>query len=130
MKPTRLSISIGIALSFFGLAGCSEGAGGAASESAERGRIIASEKGCVNCHSADGSRSVGPTWKGLAGSKVELANGTTVQADDAYLRESMLDPSAKTVKGFNPGLMESVIEPDSLSQEEVRALIAYIKSLE
>lgn len=95
----------------------------------DQGRTLASEYGCVNCHSTDGSKSVGPTWKGLSGSEVTLDDGTVVIADDAYLRESMLEPSAKTVKDFKPGLMETVIRPNSLTDEEVRALIAYIKSL-
>lgn len=50
-------------------------------------------------------------------------------ADEAYLRESMLQPSAKTVKGFREGLMETVIEPNSLTDDQVRALIAFIESL-
>ena len=50
-------------------------------------------------------------------------------ADEDYLRESMLQPSAKTVKGFQPGLMETVIKPNSLSDDEVDALVAYIKEL-
>lgn len=95
----------------------------------EEGEALAAENGCLSCHTTDGSASVGPTWKGLFGSPVELADGTTVVAGEAYLRESMLRPSAKTVKGFPGGLMETVIKPDSLTDGEVRALIAYIKSL-
>lgn len=96
---------------------------------AARGRSLASEKGCVNCHSTDGSRSVGPTWKGLAGSRVELSDGTTVRADEAYLKESIQQPSAKTVQGFPAGLMESVIKPDSITDRQAADLIAYIKTL-
>ena len=121
-----MRVLTGAALAGMLLAGCGDAA---TDTSGERGRIIAMEKGCVNCHSSDGSKSVGPTWKGLAGSRVDLADGTSVVADDAYLRESMLDPSAKTVDGFNPGLMETVIKPDSLSERDVRALIAYVKTL-
>lgn len=99
-------------------------------QAAEEGRTLASENGCVSCHSTDGSKSVGPTWKGLSGSQVTLDDGTLVIADDAYLRESILEPSAKTVKGFKAGLMETVIRSNSLTDEEVRALIAYIKGFE
>lgn len=97
---------------------------------APRGEALAAEKGCLNCHSTDGSKSVGPTWKGLAGSPVRLADGTTVRADEAYLKESIQQPSAKTVEGFQPGLMESVIKPGSITDEQAAALIAYIETLE
>ncbi len=96
---------------------------------AERGASLAEEKGCVSCHSADGTKSVGPTWKGLYGSRVELEDGSTAVADEEYLEESMLEPSAKTVKGFGHGVMESVIKRQSLTDREVADLIAYIKSL-
>jgi cytochrome c oxidase subunit 2 len=63
-------------------------------------------------------------------SQVELSNGETVIADEDYLRRSMLEPSSQTVKGFQEGLMETVIKPHSLTDAEVRALIAYIRSLQ
>jgi len=94
-----------------------------------QGRALATDFGCVNCHSTDGSKSVGPTWKGLSGSQVALDDGTVVNADDTYLRESILEPSAKTVKDFKPGLMETVIRNHSLTEKDVRSLIAYIKEL-
>lgn len=94
-----------------------------------QGQDLYEERGCASCHSTDGSKSVGPTWKGLFGSKVPLNDGSEVVADEAYLRDSILQPSLKTVDGFKPGLMETVIKQDSLSDEEVTALIAYIKSL-
>ncbi len=96
---------------------------------AARGEALYTERACASCHTVDGSKLVGPTWKGLAGSQVELADGSKVRADETYLRESMLQPSAKTVKGFPAGLMETVIKPNSLIDEEVDALIAYIKTL-
>lgn len=96
---------------------------------ADEGRALAQQRGCLSCHTSDGSSSVGPTWKGLYRSSVDLDDGTTVTAGDAYLRESILSPSAKTVNGFEKGRMETVIKPGSLSEEEIRALIAYIKSL-
>jgi cytochrome c oxidase subunit 2 len=96
---------------------------------AGRGRELAQEKLCVSCHSADGTRKAGPTWKGLYAATVTLDDGTTVTADEDYLRESMLHPSAKTVKGFDNGVMETVIKPNSLTPDEVDALIAYIRTL-
>lgn len=98
-------------------------------EAAVAGKAIATRRACVSCHSVDGSASVGPTWKNLYGSTVPLDDGSEVVADEVYLNESMLDPSAKTVRGFEKGRMETVIKPGSLSEEEVRALIAYIESL-
>lgn len=99
------------------------------SSPASRGETLAEEKGCVNCHSTDGSRSVGPTWKGLAGSKVRLSDGRVQRADDAYLKESIQQPSAKTVEGFQAGLMESVIKPGSITDQQAAELIAYIQTL-
>ena len=69
----------------------------------EAGKALASQ--CLSCHSVDGSAMVGPTWKGLYGEEVELDDGTTVIADDAYLAESITDPGAKIVKGFPAGAM-------------------------
>ncbi len=94
-----------------------------------QGEQLYQDNACASCHSVDGSKSVGPTWKGLFGSPVKLTDGSDVIADEEYLRESMLQPSLKTVDGFKPGLMETVIKQDSLSDSEVSALIAYIKSL-
>lgn len=111
----------------FLLAAC--GGGNSPGPEVERGKTLYYGKACAGCHTVDGSRLIGPTWKGLYGQEVELADGSKVVADEEYLRESMLQPSAKTVKGFQPGLMETVIKPNSLSEEEVDALIAYIRSL-
>ena len=61
--------------------------------------------GCVVCHTPDGRAGVGPTWQGIYGSEETLADGTTVTVDDAYIRESILDPNAKIVKGFPPNIM-------------------------
>jgi hypothetical protein len=61
---------------------------------------------------------------------VLFANLETVVADEQYLRESILYPSRKTVKEFKPGLMETVVKENALSEEEVDALIAYIETLD
>ena len=91
----------------------------------EKGKQLAQTNGCLGCHSIDGSPRTGPTWKGLFGSERELEDGSTVTADEAYLKESIVDPSAKIVKGFPP-----VMPPYSqLSDEDLQALIEYIKSL-
>jgi cytochrome c551/c552 len=85
--------------------------------------------GCVNCHSIDGSARTGPTWKGLAGSKVQLTNGQTVVANRTYLMNSIETPDKQTVAGYQPGIMSSVIAPHSVSQADANALIAFIQSL-
>lgn len=107
-------------------AACSSGS---QDDLALRGHELAREYGCISCHTSSGSKSVGPTWKALYGSEVELDDGSVIIADEQYLRESILQPSAKTVKRFEKGLMETVIKPNSIPEDELRALIAYIKSL-
>lgn len=80
---------------------------------------------CLACHSTDGKTIVGPTWKGLYGAPVELEDGTTVIADDAYLARSIKDPMSQIVKGFPPAM-----PPYSyLTDQQIADLIAYIKSL-
>ena len=66
---------------------------------------------------------------GLFGSKVELTNGKTVTADDAYLLEAIEDPDSEIVKGYQPGIMTSVIKPHQVAESDARDLIAYIKTL-
>jgi cytochrome c oxidase subunit 2 len=91
---------------------------------AAKGRALAQAKACAGCHSVDGSPSAGPTWKGLYRRQETLADGLTVQVDEAYLRRSILEPQAQVVKGF-PNIMPR----SELGSDEVAALIAYIESL-
>jgi mono/diheme cytochrome c family protein len=91
------------------------------------GRGLFTSLGCQGCHSLDGSSSSGPTFKGLPGSKVELANGQTVTADDAYLLESILDPDKQIAKGYQPGVMTSVIKKGQVSEADAKKLVAFIK---
>lgn len=96
----------------------------AMSPQAEQGRQLADAKGCMACHTIDGSPRVGPTWKGLFGKDETMADGSTERVDEAYLRAFILDPQAKKVKGFPP-----VMPKLPLSDEEVAALVAYIRTL-
>lgn len=89
-----------------------------------RGQALAMQ--CLACHSTNGTRIVGPTWKGLYGSKVELSDGTTVTADATYLQESIKNPSAKTVKGYPANTMPVY---SFLTPQNIADLIAYIESL-
>ncbi len=92
----------------------------------EQGKEVYEKKGCVACHSVDGTAKVGPTHKGLYGSKVELANGKTIVADENYIRNHIDNPQSNTVKGYNP-VMPTF--KGLITESEMNALIAYIKSL-
>jgi len=81
---------------------------------------------CNTCHSIDGSAMVGPTWKGLYGSSRQFEDGSSVTADENYLRESIENPKAKIVKGY-PNVMASY--KDMLSSREIDGIIEYIKTL-
>ncbi|MBZ0172140.1 MAG: c-type cytochrome, partial [Phycisphaerales bacterium] len=81
---------------------------------------------CATCHSVDGSANIGPTWLGLFGADVPLADGTTVVADENYIRESILEPGAKLHAGF-----ANQMPPFQglVNDAQLEGLIAYIKSL-
>ena len=84
---------------------------------------------CVACHTTDGSPLVGPSWKGIYGSQEALTDGTTVEVNDEYLRESIVDPNAKIVENFTPNLMPATYG-DTISDAGIDAIIAYIKTLQ
>lgn len=100
--------------------------GDEASDLADAGRAVAARRGCLNCHTLDGQPHIGPTWAGLLGSSVKLADGTSVVADDAYLTRSMMDPQAQIVDGFKP-VMPSF--RGILAPPEVAALLELMKVL-
>ena len=104
------------------------GGGAASSDPVKLGQTAAQANGCAACHSVTGGAGVGPTWKGLAGSKVDLADGSSVTADDAFLKESIENPNAKIVKGFAAGIMPQEIAKQ-LKPGDIDNIIAYIKSL-
>jgi len=92
-----------------------------------QGKELSQERGCTACHSVDGSKGVGPTYRGLYGSKALLADGSTVLADENYIRESIENPQAKIVKGYENLVMPPY--PGQMADVEINALIAYIKSI-
>jgi cytochrome c oxidase subunit 2 len=89
------------------------------------GEKIFSELGCVTCHRSD-TQGRGPNLQGVFGKPVLLEGGRTVMADENYIRESILEPGAKIVNGFKP-IMPTF--QGLVSEEQVNALVAYIKSL-
>jgi cytochrome c oxidase subunit 2 len=90
---------------------------------AVRGKALAQTKGCVACHTTDGSPGVGPTWKGLYGKTETLKDGSTALVDEAYLRSFIRNPLARGVKGFAP-----VMPKIEMSDDELAALVAHIKT--
>ncbi len=102
-------------------------AGGATAQQspAQLGANLFQQYGCSGCHHADGT-GPGPSLVGVFGSTVHLNNGQTVQADESYIRESILSPTAKIVNGYQP-IMPSF--QGRLSEEQILQLIAYIQSL-
>ena len=85
------------------------------------------EQFCKACHSTDGSKGQGPTWRGLYGSTVELNDGATVVADDAYITESIKQPSAKVVKGFDAMGFNPINA--GVTDAQIADLIAFIQTL-
>ena len=90
-----------------------------------RGRQRFLQYQCISCHSADADAR-GPTLEGIYRQKVTTQDGSTVIADDAYLRESILNPRAKIVAGFLP-IMPTF--QGQISEDDLTELIAYLKSL-
>jgi len=90
---------------------------------AAQGQTVAQAKGCVACHSVDGSASVGPTWKGLFGKTESLDDGSTALVDETFLREFIRNPTARSIKGYPP-----VMPKIELTDDELNALVAHIKA--
>src|SRR5207249_6446250 len=80
---------------------------------------------CITCHRAD-TQGRGPLLEGLFGRSVALQNGGTVVADEAYIRESILNPGAKITAGFQP-IMPTF--QGLVSEEQLLELVEYVKSL-
>jgi cytochrome c1 len=94
------------------------------SEAGERGKSLSVSSGCAGCHGTDGQGGVGPTWQGLAGSDRELADGTIVIADEAYLIRSIKEPEADLLADFAVQMPRN-----NLDDQQVADIIAYINDL-
>ncbi len=99
--------------------------GGGEGSLASTGQKIFQQLGCANCHRFD-TQGRGPNLQGVYGRTTLLDDGSSVVADDNYVRESILNPGAKVVAGFKP-IMPTF--QGVLSEEQVLALISYVKSL-
>jgi cytochrome c oxidase subunit 2 len=93
----------------------------------ERGKKLAGLKGCVQCHSVDGSPGVGPTWLGIWGKIEGLDDGSQVEVDETYVRESILYPNRRIVQGFPSGQMQSYL--GQITDEEILDIIEYMKTI-
>jgi len=95
-----------------------------------RGKALYSADSCSGCHSLSGAAGAGPSFKGLASSKVTLTTGQPITADDAYLEQSITSPDAKIVKGYRAGIMAAAIASYNLAGKpnDIRALVAFIKA--
>ena len=93
---------------------------------ATAGQQLFQSLGCASCHGANGEGGRGPTLAGAFGKMTPLQTGESVRVDEAYIRESILNPQAKIVQGFGP-IMPTF--QGQVSEDQVLQLIAYIKSL-
>jgi cytochrome c oxidase subunit II len=109
-------------------AGCGGSGGSTTAGSSARGKALYTSLTCDGCHTLTGIRATGPTFRGLAGSQVKLKSSKTVTADDDYLFESIETPNKEIVASFS-ALMEAVIKPHSVSEQDARDLIAFIKTV-
>ena len=100
--------------------------------SADEGRRLYKAYGCIACHAIDDSSltKLGPTWRGLYGNERRIAGGIVrVTADDAYLRQSILEPGAKVVDGYERAEVSMPSYAGVLSDSQIQSLILFIKSL-
>jgi cytochrome c oxidase subunit 2 len=100
--------------------------GGSEGTMAQQGEKLFQQMGCSTCHLLD-QQGRCPILRGVYGSRVQLQNGGTVLADDAYIRESILNPNAKIVAGYRPDVMPTF--QGQISEEGLLQLIVYVKSL-
>lgn len=126
------AVIVGVVLAV-GIAACGSDGGSeadqtfpaATSEAGERGRELVLRNGCAACHTANGTKSSGPTWKGLAGSTFTLIDGSTATADAEYLTAAIVTPRLEGRIGF------PLVMPDhpQFSAADVADIVTYIQEL-
>ena len=93
---------------------------------AKSGEELFLARQCVSCHTVDGTPAMGPTLAGIFGKRQKLIDGREVVVDIPYLRRSLIDPQADVVPGYAATMLNY---KDVLSEKEIAALIAYIRTL-
>jgi cytochrome c oxidase subunit 2 len=138
-KMTRVVLILVVLSGLLVVSGCSRGTEpkspppGVNAELAAKGKELFGKYACNTCHSTTGQAGIGPALNGLYGKQVKLDDGSTGAADDSYIRESILNPDAKTVAGYPKGSMANLIQPfmpELQKEENLAALVEYIKSLQ
>lgn len=95
----------------------------------DKGLALLKNNACISCHSLDGSKLVGPTFKDLYGTeRIVIENGVekTVVADSLYIKRAILEPDKEVVKGFNPGMMRAYNAV--ITDEDIKSIVAYFES--
>ncbi|MEZ5216429.1 MAG: c-type cytochrome [Ilumatobacteraceae bacterium] len=100
------------------------------SADAQRGQALALQVGCAGCHGGvDGTSTVGPSWVGRWGTRIELVDGTTVTFDEDYVARSVRDPDAqRSVESADAVRMPAFTERQ-LSDDDLRSITAYLREL-
>lgn len=96
----------------------------AGSEESQQGFALLTQQGCTACHSLDGRRSIGPSFLGMYGREERLQDGSSVIADEAYLRESIENPGAKVVAGY-----DNIMLPYRFDESELAAMMAFFRDI-
>lgn len=93
----------------------------------ERGQLYAQQYGCLACHTVDGSKLVGPTWQNVCGSTETFTDGSSATVDEEYIYESIINPGAKIVEGYQPVMPSNYAE--QLTENQINDIIEYICSV-
>jgi len=93
---------------------------------AERGKNIYETNLCITCHSLDGSKIVGPSFKGVYGRQEKLTDGSTITVDDAYIKKSVYEPAAQVVEGYPPAMPPY---QGKLNDDQIKDVIEFLKTV-
>ena len=93
----------------------------------ELGALIHENRGCATCHSLDGTRGQGPSWKGIWGQTHKFQDGSSAVVDENYIRQSIMEPQAHIVQGYE-GIMPTY--QGLLRPREILGVIEFIKTFE
>ena len=90
------------------------------------GRVLYEQRGCIGCHSTDGTVKQAPTWRNLYGSTRTFTDGSNRVADDAYIRQSILQPSSQLIQGYGASMPSYA---GQLTEDDIKFITAYIRSI-